>query len=939
MVIFNNMAAMFALNENNKHANKLSKAIKQASSGMKLNSAGDDASGYAISEKMRVKIRAFDQDDQNVKNGESMLRVAEGAVQSQINLMRTIKEKVIDASNDSNTDIDRMTIQKEINHLYDEIEDTYASTTYNGKNILIGDTVVDRVGKWVVKPDAERVEESAAGWGLIHDATLQTLDGITDDFALFDDWKINADKVDMTGTGGILLDSVNPMTGATDGDHRKVSFDLGAHYSSVNQLLGKGISVNNKHFVLTDAANASTVYQYNNSSRAVNIDISGCSTVAEVAELIAAKAAALPSNHNVSVEAGTAKIISEAQASSYNSSTSIEGWKVNAKPATSIVSVPASGMGGGNLSGGTNTQGIGNADSPIVPGKPASLTKSMSGVSAGTGITIHGGYYSSELKFVAGSAAPSTTSINGYTVYTVGVNYTGALNIHSRLNINMSGGSITFTAKDAGVNGNTYSISDGFSISGAPEYKAVDKVEGTQDVVAAGTSGEGASFKMDLSAYDTKDSDVLENFIKAWKGKALVHSNYDGSSSYYGYWANEFIDTADPSSLDSKNKIDTVIKDNVHDVSLDLNTVRTQVSAGTKTIAEAFADLVCNESNNLHVSELKEDAVDPAKITGLSFKAHYDPGTGESLKVQSGQLRSYTMSFADWQAQSGVSGGGIADALVGKGFRAYCATDRAQWFNFRFVDQDYMKDFLDKPESGGAGLDIKNIDIDVTNITSIPSLLQAIYDEAEPKLKEINHFMHVAIDKEAGTLTLYDERASSVTNIGDYPDLQEKGAKICDGIMDNVIREYRDVYAKQLIIHHTDKANMNICIRLPQTSLDQIFGFNKMKHSIREYNVMTKEMREQLLGVPPDKGILDEGIEYLLDANTMIGSQINHMWTAGANLTVARESTTAAESVIRDADMAKTMADYSRENILSQAAQAMLAQANQVPSTVLELLQ
>ncbi|MDD6217970.1 MAG: flagellin [Selenomonadaceae bacterium] len=98
-------------------------------------------------------------------------------------------------------------------------------------------------------------------------------------------------------------------------------------------------------------------------------------------------------------------------------------------------------------------------------------------------------------------------------------------------------------------------------------------------------------------------------------------------------------------------------------------------------------------------------------------------------------------------------------------------------------------------------------------------------------------------------------------------------------------------------------------------------------------------MREQLLGVPPDKGILDEGIEYLLDANTMIGSQINHMWTAGANITVARESTTAAESVIRDADMAKTMADYSRENILSQAAQAMLAQANQVPSTVLELLQ
>ena len=85
--------------------------------------------------------------------------------------------------------------------------------------------------------------------------------------------------------------------------------------------------------------------------------------------------------------------------------------------------------------------------------------------------------------------------------------------------------------------------------------------------------------------------------------------------------------------------------------------------------------------------------------------------------------------------------------------------------------------------------------------------------------------------------------------------------------------------------------------------------------------------------------ITDSGLQYLIDANTLIGAQINHMDFAGANITTQLENVTAAESVIRDADMAKTMAAYSRDNILAQAAQSMLAQANQTPQSVISLLQ
>ena len=102
---------------------------------------------------------------------------------------------------------------------------------------------------------------------------------------------------------------------------------------------------------------------------------------------------------------------------------------------------------------------------------------------------------------------------------------------------------------------------------------------------------------------------------------------------------------------------------------------------------------------------------------------------------------------------------------------------------------------------------------------------------------------------------------------------------------------------------------------------------------------MTRESREMLLGIDPEEGVLDKGLTYLIDANTLIGAQINRVRNSGKNIITAAENTQAAESTIRDADMAKEMAGYARANILSQTAQSMLAQANQSSSQVLSLLQ
>lgn len=137
MVVKNNMSAINTLNTMTKNNSALGKSIQKLSSGMKINGAADDVSGYAISEKMRVQIRSLDQANQNAQNGTSLMKVAEGAVSSTVEILKTLKEKVINSANDTNTTADRRMIQDELNQAVDQINDN-ASVTFNGKLLVDG---------------------------------------------------------------------------------------------------------------------------------------------------------------------------------------------------------------------------------------------------------------------------------------------------------------------------------------------------------------------------------------------------------------------------------------------------------------------------------------------------------------------------------------------------------------------------------------------------------------------------------------------------------------------------------------------------------------------------------------------------------------------------------------------------------------------------------
>ncbi|MBR3746629.1 MAG: flagellin [Selenomonadaceae bacterium] len=136
-VVKNNIPAMLVLNTLNKNSNGLGKSLKKVSTGERLTSAEDDAASFGISERMRVRIRALEQATQNAENDNSLMQVAEAALSSTLEILRTLKERAINSANDSNTDDDRKNLQKEIDGLIDQIDDN-ALVTFNGKYLIDG---------------------------------------------------------------------------------------------------------------------------------------------------------------------------------------------------------------------------------------------------------------------------------------------------------------------------------------------------------------------------------------------------------------------------------------------------------------------------------------------------------------------------------------------------------------------------------------------------------------------------------------------------------------------------------------------------------------------------------------------------------------------------------------------------------------------------------
>jgi flagellin len=138
MIINHNMSAMYANRTLGVTQGELSKNIEKLSSGMRINRAGDDASGLAVSEKLRGQIRGLNQAQKNIENGVSFIQTTEGFLQGTQDILHRLRELSVQSANGIYTAEDRMQIQVEVSQLVDEINRIASHAQFNGMNILTG---------------------------------------------------------------------------------------------------------------------------------------------------------------------------------------------------------------------------------------------------------------------------------------------------------------------------------------------------------------------------------------------------------------------------------------------------------------------------------------------------------------------------------------------------------------------------------------------------------------------------------------------------------------------------------------------------------------------------------------------------------------------------------------------------------------------------------
>lgn len=1002
MNIVNNTLATMSLGELNKNINQAAKNLAKLSSGQKINSAADGASEYAISRRMQVRTRALEQDSANVHTGMNLLKVAMGGVQEQINIMKLVKERVIDAANDSNSDADRQIIQKEITSCFEAIDQIACETAdYNRRKVLMGGDHWDWMMTWTRDNKAEMLENSdMAMIPDVHD----TLDNVTGPFDLFEEYRIESARLDSIGIPDVpVYNTEGYFTGGQRGNPNTITVDF-SPYANADALDNVGFLVGGRKYVLTKDPGQAYAPDY------TKIDISGCTTTEDVAAKVAeltynvvddsasGSVVTFSTRERLYALTDNAVTVTGAGYASYDARImTSEGTPYQPYQPAGTKEVPiyenvdhtvsAGSTGlfglGTNLAGGENAfinPYAGEADAASnAPAKDAVLQRNISGAASGSGFTINGPNGQKAyvmLKDGTGDMARYKDD-SGYTfsnVYTIGKSATWSGKL-AGLDVSVGGGNITFQATGLGRSGNRCSVSDEFSrteteqvdtgntetieIPEVPEVPGVDPtyenvtytgVTALQDSIGTdvvidnkqtATDATYSTYTIDLSSYvgNTNSAD-LENLIADLYGKAF-------SYSYAGQY--EFIDSS-VLGLGSVSKLDG------NSANMNLNDLRSAVRSGTD-IATALANML---NNTLERSKLVDDG--NGNITGveLTSKLPAEYGWNENISGRKGSLRSYTIDFKTFIADNQLT---VPGDFMGKGFRVYCPTDSAEWFNFLLMPDTSATEYDNgRPESGTGEMEIKSIIVDISKATDAASLVTAIYEQAQPILTgnkvpeygantKYNHFLRVAANPNTGELILYDERKHAINYPRDdidhvpgndrkyYPDIQEAGEKIADGAYDNVTLKMRELFCEDIIIHHTDKASMNIHIKLPRTTIDQVLGYDPALTDLSEYNVLTKASRDWLLGTDKNQGIIDRGIKYLTNSQVVLGAQYNHLESAADNITVQSETTMQSESTMADADMAKEAAEHAKYSILSQSSQAMLAQANQISSNVLNLLQ
>lgn len=824
MRINHNIAALNTYRQLSANSANGSRSLEKLSSGLRINRAGDDAAGLAISEKMRGQIRGLDQASRNAQDGISLIQTAEGALNETHSILQRMKELATQAANGTNTDSDRGEIQKEINQLTSEINRIGNTTEFNTQKLLNGggtDTSTVNKGNIISAP------ATLAGASGAND-TLTTQAAV--DFAITE-----------------VLDT-DVKQAAADG--RQITFTMGE--KDVTLTLNNGLNGAN-----------STATQV------------GIADIGDADDLAAAIRTSLTEvfkqdsylSDNYSISGATSHVIITADAYAFSGgrATGLEtGTNGNIAISTDI----------------THTSTVTAAEGSYAKGTIDFTGKTGADI-AGTSLWVDGkevAFYDSSKGNYTGNAA-FKVDVNGATTGEAIVdrivnemfNKTGAADVkggYSAANNESYLQNVDFF-KDAS-NGNVLVM-----------HAGVDETDGQAG--AAGALGNAIKIEYDapVTVTSTVDSPMLSG-----EGITSAKGLEDGMHTIR-------VTYAAASAQDGAIKGAVVAADAM---SVSVGTT-TNFESGTYRLTNSDAeDAGGGAASHVQLEKLGSDGNTWSVVAGY-----------ENITVADGANTIGDLSF------SGV---------VAAHFTAAASDTDA--FQFTIQKQGYtaaLQEANDENTTWGPYATVQSGQKSVTLSTS-DGIGSVTFD-----MGDISDSLNVGAYTNINFVTT--ESAGQDVVGGSFEVKMQIGANTGQSFEMNI----DDMRAQALQVSGVAAGG----------SAGNVEGakFTAIKDVTNGTDAVTSEYALDVASHETASAaikVVENAIQSVSAQRSQLGAYQNRLEHTINNLGTSSENLTAAESRIRDVDMAKEMMEFTKNNILSQAAQAMLAQANQQPEGVLQLL-
>ena len=867
MRIQHNIMAMSAYRNYTNNVSSMKKNLEKLSSGYKINRAGDDAAGLAISEKMRAQITGLETAQKNAKDGISLVQTAEGALTEVHDMLNRMVELASMSANGTYDDTtDRAQLQKEMDQLTSEIDRIADSSNFNGIKLLNGnmqdgfDTkTAAEAALAAAKTALETAKTNAAK--PVPDVT-ETLTG-------------NADTANTKSVANLLKPLASGNNPGTPGTNTVLESNAGGGTKPSFTVALDGLKHNVKDptetFKLTVAGQE---VKKDGASVQVGGDKFASLTSTQLAQLFdGAKVTVDGMDYTAKATAGSSNVV----------------FTADATPAAGQVKNPKADV---------TFTAVGKTAAAVNNGAVAKYTIDLAGWNTNDGDTSIDG---ETLGFTTDAATSATAFVKAYNA--ANHDYTASVN----------GTEITLTAKSAGAKANAPVVAGTFSNMTA-DAKMVEATKGVD--AGTGTTGAAAVYTVDLTGGTEAGLDTAGATID---GVDITWNNDLNDT------LNDFVATYNADA--SKDYV----------ASTDGTTV-TLTARSTGAVGAGAAPAVTNmddiDGTGKEITAMTEatkgkDTMDP-EITG----------TTGSINVGTVNINFNTAATEDRLANTVLNlTGKFKDGTEIKlGNETYIIATTA--------DGKQVAD-------AAAAADATKKVVDLTGLDSKANNFEELAASKLTQVAKDNAIFSVGQTGTAGQISLQQKSTARTENFETMAGLTAKisvkytRAATADETAAAQEAAQAAVTAAEAKVKEAQKAADNavkgssLTLQIGDTAED----FNQLKVDI-------KDMHATSLGI--DKGKINiadqdsaakaiseikKAINMVSDVRGTLGATQNRLDHTINNLSVMTENIQDAESTIRDTDVADEMMAYTKNNILIQSAQAMLAQANQVPQGVLQLLQ